>query len=102
MKKVDNTIFYNTFVGEHVSLVTNIPLTQDKHTEEGILSQSIPLSLEGILMDMDDRFFFLGAGDIVTHAVKIDEVILIEIMQEEHPLDQVFDMMDDVDPTKMN
>jgi hypothetical protein len=90
------SLFFQTFVGEFVEVTTDIMIKTQIDTEEGIALQESPLSIQGFLLDEDDKYYYLGSGPgEIEHAVKIENVKAIGIAKVKSVYDDVFDAMPD-------
>jgi len=84
-------LFFTTFVGEYVRIVTTVVMTDTIETEEGISTSSAPLLTEGYLLDYDDNFYYLGQSpDNVTTAISRHTISQVQSGMEQ-PARNVFD-----------
>jgi hypothetical protein len=94
-KKKTNEVFFLTFVGEFVSLLTSMVRTESVTAEEGTVEETIPLVFQGYLLDADDDFFYLGdTPNEVNKVVKRAVVNALEITRQK---DSFSDILDNVD-----
>jgi hypothetical protein len=92
-KKKVNDLFFITFIGEHVSVLTDFKTSQSVQTEEGTLEETSPLVIQGYMLDMDDDFYYLGETAEEIRAVRKTTVSAIEITK---PQDEFSDILDSV------
>ena len=99
----EKNIFFMAFMGEFVRFAVNVNTTVEIPTEAGIATQTSPMTIEGLLVDMDDDFYYLGTPDDgITHVVRVQNVVFAQLIQPESPFDGILDEMPDVDPDKFN
>jgi hypothetical protein len=89
-KKLDQ--FHLTFIGEDVEILSSIK-TYDE--SENV----IPLVIYGILMEIDDDFFYIGTGENINRAVKRNSVEFIAIVE---PFDPVMEILEQIPKSKKN
>lgn len=93
---VNNSVFGLSFEGEYVYIVTKIK-TKRQYTnpETGeIVDEVAPLGILGFILDMDDKFFYLGEDPHqISKAIKITEVSFIEISKPKTAYDDILDSM---------
>ena len=78
-KETNSELFFTTFAGEYVKIITTVIISETIETEEGIATSESPLTVEGFLLDFDDTFFYLGAGpEQVSHAVNKETVSVVQ------------------------
>lgn len=88
-----NSTFFDTFVGEFVHLVTKLPMQIDSSNEDSRTIQSDLFRLEGYLLDIDEKYYYLGeTNQEVGIAVSISEVLSISIAKTE--LDGILDIIE--------
>lgn len=93
------SIFFDAFVGEYVQIVTKLPIQIVSETQEGNVVQNDYLRMEGYLLDMDDRYYYLGeTTDLVNQAVTISDVTTIFIAKT--VLDGILDIIETPDDPK--
>ena len=97
-------ILYDSFIGEFIRLTTKLSSKIQNQTETEIETQESPIMLDGYLVDMDDKYFYLGMSpDTITCAIEINTVAFLQILQELNPLENILDNLpDETDPDKMN
>jgi hypothetical protein len=80
-----DTVFASTFVGETIFVTTNVVQTNRVIIANDMQTETIPLCLEGVLMDLDDDYLYLGDGKEISNAVKKDFILQIEVKEDEDP-----------------
>lgn len=98
MKKrvTPNEFFFLTFGGEMVSVTTtgSSPELIPQQEDEAIVVQT-PTSHEGYLLDTDDEYYYLGdTSSEVSRAVKIEQVVSVEILKSKSLYDKILDDLD--------
>lgn len=89
------SLFFTTFIGEYVQLTTNVMQSVSSQNEEQIVTQEIPVIVEGFLLDLDETYFYLGSSpDAVEHAVKNDSIIHIAIVNPKSELEEYLDSVE--------
>jgi hypothetical protein len=102
MSKRSSTL-QNYFIGEYVTLILTQETSITSESEEGIIEQSIPLTGEGYLIDMDDMFYYLGVEpEVVSCAVKRKHVLQIVLTDPANPYDQILDAMPEAEEKDIN
>ena len=102
-KKSDNEIFFLTFVGEFVIMMTKLKTTTSSHTEEGSVEETNMATFDGYLLDVDDSFFYIGANGMeVSKAIRKDQVVYIEIIRPKDQYDGLLDNMKTNDDKDFN
>lgn len=97
-KKTEPGAFFLSFVGEYVQIITNV-----KFSSAGSKQNSMPLIIEGVVLDADDDYIYLSRdGDEIGQALKNDVVVYVQIMGEAEPIATFFDDLPDVKKKDMN
>lgn len=90
---LDST-FFLAFMGTKVCISLNVCHTIDYESPDGVTVETIPLHYEGILLDHDNEYYYLGNTPIeISQAVKKDSVVHIMIVEEKSVYDQILDHM---------
>ena len=78
-------LFFNTFVGEYVEMMTNVKSsTQMQHEDGSIESGEYPWIIHGYLLDEDDDYYFIGINsDSVNSAISKNIVLSVSISEPE-------------------
>ena len=95
MKKEETTsLFHLSFVGELVEILMPLYRKNVQGNEEGIMDQTIPIVVQGYILDADDEFLYLGdTPEEITKGIKREDVRYIEVIKEANPYDEVLDNM---------
>ena len=94
-RKKTNSVFFNMFVGEYVLFITKLSTKKIHQTEDHTTEETQPIAIEGFLLDMDEKWFFVGPTfDEVACALKQDDVMEITILKERSPYDSILDDID--------
>lgn len=87
-----DSIFFLTFIGQAVTITTTVlhsmryPLSDEQHIE------SMPLYYEGILLDEDQEYYYLGnTPDEVSQAVKKVHVLHITVIEQKTVFDHILE-----------
>jgi len=97
--KAGNNIF-SVFAGERVAILTKTRVSESLASDTQTIDKSVPLSIEGYLLDCDEAYYYLGeTADQVSAAVAISQVILI---QEVKALDLYTELLENADKGNMN
>ncbi len=79
-KKVSHkrSLFYKLFIGEFVDVITKQHLEITEQKEETLQSSRSPLTFSGIIVEIDEKFVYIGnsEGGIST-AIKIEEIVAV-------------------------
>lgn len=87
---IDSTLF-NSFVGELIFITTSVVQTNRIQLPQGIQTETVPLYFEGVLMDIDDDFLFLGDGKEIHSAIKRANIVHIEVKVNKDPYTQILE-----------
>lgn len=95
-KEDDYSTFHLAFVGELVSITTNITGQMTQSTDAGIITESFPVFYEGILLDEDENYYYLGIDNDpieITQAVRKSIVVHIMISSEKSEEERILDSL---------
>lgn len=97
-KKIEMDFLVQTFVGELVTITTNIIYSKPfaVQTEEGLRTEFVQdlLCYQGIFVDGDDNYIYLGDDAFnISSCVSRDVVKMIEIQKTTTPEDMILDAM---------
>lgn len=71
---------FDIFIGEMVSLVSNVFVKHVEQTEEAVRELNEPIIFTGFLLDIDDSFYYIGeTPSSVSHAIKKEIIISISL-----------------------
>lgn len=93
-----DSLFWKTYGGENVFITSNVQQTHKIQLPDGTATESIPLFFEGILMDMDDKYLYIGDGKKVASSIKEEFVLEIQIKEKDVIEDQFTKYLKSVDP----
>lgn len=93
--KKNPSVFFKTFVGEYVTMITNIIVSAASATEEQSSSSHHPMMFQGYLLDEDARFYYLGSSNEANMVVKKENVLAVEIEENKTILDNILDSVDE-------
>ena len=74
-----DTLFWKTYGGENVFITSNVPQTHRVALPDGTMTETIPLYFEGILMDMDEDYLYIGDGKKIASSVKHEFILEVQI-----------------------
>lgn len=96
----DPSLFFLNFQGEYLSILLDASLTTSMETEEGVVSQNLPLTFQAFLIDEDDTYYYMGhiynlssPHSGITRAIPKKRVLLAEIVDPADPLTEILDEM---------
>jgi len=91
-KRKANDLFFQTFIGEYVLLLTKLKTTSIEHTEEGSTESTNLASFEGFILDVDDNFYYIGDDhQSVNKAIRKDQIVYIAITDPNSQYDTIMD-----------
>lgn len=94
-----NSLFFSTFIGNTVFITSNVVQTNRIGISQELMTETVPLYFEGVLMDVDDDYFYLGDGKNVSNAIKREFVLQIELKEEK---DKYLEMLESINPHDEN
>ena len=84
-----STLFLKKFQGSFVELVINLTMTEELENGD---SKVGPLILQSFVVDIDDKFVYLGQNPLqVDSAIKIDDIRLVNITDPSNYEDDILD-----------
>lgn len=86
-------LLFKHFKNKHVNIVTKLHKEESAQTEDSIQTMKTPIVVEGVLLNKDNKFYYLGTPSPISRAIKISDVSYIELLQEENPLMNVLENM---------
>jgi len=99
--KIDST-FFSVFVGNVVFITSTTTQTNRVQLPDGMLTETLPMCFEGILMDLDDEFLYLGDGTNVSNAIQKKFVLQIELKEEEDKFKALLESVNPRDESEIN
>lgn len=86
------SLFLLTFIGEQVRIYTKLRIEETQADGEQSFTNSSPVVIQGVLLDTDGDYYYLGATpNQVTQAVKIKDVSIIQIEEKFDPYTELLD-----------
>src|SRR5271166_5257917 len=85
--------FFLAFCGQQVTITTSVNVNMSIQDDHHQAINNIPLYYEGILMDYDEVYYYLGNIKEITQAVKIYDVLHITISEQKGPFDEFLHKM---------
>jgi hypothetical protein len=94
-KKDGNSVMFESFIGEFVSLTTNSTMTITETDSSGNqIMQTAHVQIEGFFVDMDEEFILLSQDNqTVSEAVNIKSIISIRIIQDPKTHEEMVDLL---------
>lgn len=87
-----DTLFGQTFIGQDVTITVNVTNSVNFEMNNGGTVETMPLFYEGILMDIDDEYYYLGDNPIeISHAIRKSSVVHIIINEQKTMYDALLD-----------
>jgi hypothetical protein len=91
--------FMLAFGGQFVTITTSLSV----NVSDGDKMESFPINFEGIVLDRDDQFIYLGESiNEISSAVERSKIVHIQIKEELTVVDQIFDNMPDPKKEEIN
>lgn len=88
--------FFLAFIGQEVIITVKSNTTVNFTDEQGHTLETMPVFYEGVLLDKDEDYYYLGAGpNEITQAVKKTEVMHIMVKPNKDIYEEVLDSMPD-------
>ena len=103
-KKQMNDDSINTFVlafmGEYVSVITDIMILDYSQNDSQVLEQNAPMVARGFLLDEDENFLYLGDNPLeISQAISKKKIAMIHMEKKKNKYDEILDGMGN-DPSK--
>lgn len=96
-KEKDLTTFVLAFENQNVIITTNLTTNQTAMDQSGMpLTESLPLFYEGILLDYDEEYYYLGETNNpneITQAIKKINVVHIMTNETKDPYETMLDQL---------
>ena len=104
---VKNTVLFEIFGGQFVSIVSTAETASEAPTEDGMIIEKRPIIIQGFMLDVDSRFVYLGTtSDEINYAVALNKIVAIEFtdsVKEKNELQELLEVIPlNTDPEKMN
>jgi hypothetical protein len=99
-KKINQSDEIDTFVlafmGEFVSIITDIMIIEYNQSEVQTLEQNAPMIAQGFLLDIDNNFFYLGDNPLeVTQAISKNRVTMVRIDRKKSKYEEMLEELGD-------
>jgi hypothetical protein len=93
-KEQEITTFFLAFIGQEVIITTNCNTTVNFSDEAGNTVEIMPIFYEGILLDHDQEYLYLGENpNEINQAVKKSSVIHIMVKSNKDLYEEILDQM---------
>lgn len=87
-------LFLN-FIGEFVEILTPIYRKHIQGDESGVSDETIPIVIQGYILDMDDHRLYIGdTPEEVNQCIFKEDARIIRIVKENNPYDDLLDQME--------
>lgn len=97
------SLFEWTFLNKFVEILTPIYRKHIQGNEEGVSDETIPIVLQGYLINIDKERLYLGdTPDEINQAVFKEDVRIIRVVKEDNSYDEIMDSMPDGKKENMN
>lgn len=93
-----DTLFWKTYGGENIFVTSNVQQTHRITMPDGTATESLPLYFEGILMDMDDKYLYIGDGKKISSSIREDFILEVQIKEKAEAEDQYTRYLKSIDP----
>ncbi len=94
-KEIPDT-FFITFIGELVTVMTDIKSTSTENTEEGSIEVTSPFTFNAYLLDLDDNYMFFGnTPEQVTSVMPKSVLKFMSITENKDSFTEILDNMED-------
>jgi hypothetical protein len=88
--------FVLAFMGEFVSVITDIMIVEYNQTEVQTLEQNAPMVTQGFLLDTDSKFLYLGENPLeVTQAVSKNRITMVRIDRKKSRYEEMLEELGD-------
>ena len=92
-KEQEFSTFFLAFHGQLVTITVGINSEVNFSDDNGATVQSIPMSYEGILLDENNEYYFLGNTKEITQAVRKTRVVHIMVVEQKTLFDEILETM---------
>lgn len=93
-KKTEPSAFFLSFVGEMVQIITNMQFTGAPGIKGASEDTSLPLIIEGFVLDADDQYVYLSPDGIeIKQAVKANHIVYIQILDSSDEATELLDSL---------
>lgn len=93
--------FFLSFIGEYVQVISSFNFSQ---ADESNGVASMPLIVEGFILDADEKYIYMGQDDMggIRQAIKQDYVVFVQILEQEDEMEKIFSQLPNVKKRDMN
>lgn len=95
-----DTLFWKTYGGENIFITSTVAQSHKVQLPDGTATETLPLLFEGILMDMDEKYLYIGDGKKVASSVKEEFILEIQIKEKDEVKDQYTRYLESIDPNE--
>lgn len=93
-KEQELSTFFLAFIGQQVTITVTLTSVVNFTDENGNTVETMPVFYEGILLDHDDEYYYLGSTpNEITQAVKKKQVVHIIVMEQKDIYEEILDSM---------
>lgn len=97
-KKSEPSAFFLSFVGEYVQVITAFQMLTEENPET-----ALPLIVEGVIMDADDTYIYMGSeADGIRQAIRSEYVVFVQQLDKTSELEEIFSSVSKVKKRDMN
>ena len=97
-KKSEPGSFFLSCVGEYVQVITAFQMATEDSGET-----SLPLIVEGYIMDADDSYIYMGSdNEGIRQAIRNDYVVFVQVLEKANELEEIFSSVPKVKKRDMN
>ena len=90
------------FVGNNIFITTDVVQTNRVSLPGGIDTETVPLYYEGVLMDIDPEFIYLGNGKEIASAIKRRHILHIEMKEDKDIYTQILESINPINEDDLN
>lgn len=95
-KKAQTDTFFMTFIGELVSVMTDLKSTSIENTEDGSVEVTTPFTFTAYLLDLDETYLYFGSTpNEVTSTMPKDMLKFMSITEDKDSFTEILDNMED-------
>lgn len=89
-----DTTFFLAFAGQLVTITTSLQTKVSFSDEQGNSVETFPIVYEGILLDYDHEYLYLGQSvNEINSAIKKSNIVHLMVKEETSILDEILDSM---------
>jgi len=96
--KSEPSAFFLSFVGEYVQVITTFQMLTEENPD-----MVLPLIVEGVIMDADDTYIYMGSEeDGIKQAIRSEYVVFVQQLEKASELEELFSSVSKVKKRDMN